>query len=392
MGAGTSLSATRTSSIPEVVTEADAKTIVGPRWPALKPHFLESLAGGTDMPKSDFLAFIVDTACNHLDGGRGDTVDEGTCIVRIIHVNDVYDLGALPHLKTLVDKWALPQGHKTIVTCGGDFLAPSLLSGLDHGAGMVDCLNALPTDFVCFGNHECDVPHASLLERIEEFQGTWLNTNMPEITTPPLPAYDIVKLSSKDGTHVRRLGLIGLLCGYPALYRPGAFNGKVGTIQDPQKAALRAAELLRVQKADALIPLTHLDQKDDEKLAEALTHAPLPVPAILGGHDHGTTVTQVNDTKVAKAGMDAVQAVILDLVWASKDDAAPQTRCLMEPVDSYPPDPEMEKRVEKHMAKVKALDNMILQRLDSPLSSEGTPACAVLFRVELFVRNRAHRL
>ena len=87
------------------------------------------------------------------------------------------------------------------MTCGGGFLAPSLLSGLDHGAGsmdgdqkktalklsswfnifgvylafrkncssvfdpkflrepcyrlgMVDCLNALPTDYVCFGNHE----------------------------------------------------------------------------------------------------------------------------------------------------------------------------------------------------------------------------------------------
>merc|ERR1712224_660493 len=123
---------------------------------------------------------------------------------------------------------------------------------------MVDCLNALPTDYVCFGNHECDVPHESLLERIDEFQGKWLNSNFPEITEPrdDMPAYDIVKLVSANGSHVRRLGFIGILCAYPALYRPGAFNGKVHTIQDPQKASLRMAETCAVQKADALIPIT----------------------------------------------------------------------------------------------------------------------------------------
>jgi 2',3'-cyclic-nucleotide 2'-phosphodiesterase (5'-nucleotidase family) len=482
MGAGTSI---RSASIPEVVTEADAQAIIGSRWPALKPNFLESLGDASGMSKPDFLAFVVDSASNH---GRGDTIDDGACMVRVIHVNDVYDLKSLPHLKTLVDRWTLPRGHRTLVTCGGGFLAPSLLSGLDHGAGMVDCLNALPTDYVCFGNHECDVPHASLLERIDEFKGTWLNTNMPEITDPPLPPHDIIELVSANGSHVRRLGFIGLLCGYPTLYRPGAFNGKVHTIEDPEKAALRAAQAMRpvsinradgmpfsdpeglyfgpldaqgrphgygelridssesilnrfqgefrdgemwegimidwtedvekpnlaaIQTADilgyyhavmregawvenpsqealesasakmkraeqekvvdALIPLTHLDQKDDVRLAEALTKsAPLPVPAILGGHDHGTTVTQVNKTKIAKAGMDAAQAVILDVVWKSPEDDAPQTRILMEPVDQYQPEAEMARRVERHLTKVKALEHMVLQRFDQPQSSEGS--------------------
>ena len=63
----------------------------------------------------------------------------------------------------------------TLSTLAGDFLAPSLLSSIDHGTGMVSCLNNVPIDLVCFGNHECDVPHESLKRRIDEFQGDWIN-------------------------------------------------------------------------------------------------------------------------------------------------------------------------------------------------------------------------
>lgn len=35
-------------------------------------------------------------------------------------------------------------------------------------AGMVDVLNEAGIDYVCFGNHETDVPHVAMLERIRE--------------------------------------------------------------------------------------------------------------------------------------------------------------------------------------------------------------------------------
>lgn len=38
----------------------------------------------------------------------------------------------------------------------------------DVVAGMVDVLNEVGIDYVCFGNHETDVPHVALLERIRE--------------------------------------------------------------------------------------------------------------------------------------------------------------------------------------------------------------------------------
>eukprot|EP00965_Chrysotila_dentata_P230973 6198081-Pleurochrysis_carterae.AAC.2 len=59
----------------------------------------------------------------------------------------------------------------SLSTLGGDFLAPSLLSSIDHGRGMVAVMNAVPIDVVCFGNHECDVPFDSMVQRVNEFKG-----------------------------------------------------------------------------------------------------------------------------------------------------------------------------------------------------------------------------
>jgi 2',3'-cyclic-nucleotide 2'-phosphodiesterase (5'-nucleotidase family) len=39
----------------------------------------------------------------------------------------------------------------TAVVLAGDFLAPSLLSSLDSGRGMVDVMNDVGIEFVCFG-------------------------------------------------------------------------------------------------------------------------------------------------------------------------------------------------------------------------------------------------
>jgi 5'-nucleotidase len=82
--------------------------------------------------------------------------------LRIIQVNDVYELENFPHFKTLVDK----NKHgpdKTLVILAGNFLGPSQLSSLDKGRGMVDTMNACRgITHAAFGNHEADVPMLEL--------------------------------------------------------------------------------------------------------------------------------------------------------------------------------------------------------------------------------------
>lgn len=74
------------------------------------------------------------------------------CTLRLICINDVYDIGRLPHYATARRE----EGSAAGVTLAlgvlpGDFVAPSLLSSLDKGAGMIDCLSQAGMDFVCIG-------------------------------------------------------------------------------------------------------------------------------------------------------------------------------------------------------------------------------------------------
>lgn len=150
--------------------------------------------------------------------------DEKDTILRFVTVNDVYELDDLPRLATALREAREQAGPNVTVLAvlAGDFLAPSILSSLDKGrggpqhprthphsiiicltfvvqvgddfaiftrcivanaehlisvvfprcccacAGMVDVLNHVGLDYVCFGNHETDVPHNALLERIRE--------------------------------------------------------------------------------------------------------------------------------------------------------------------------------------------------------------------------------
>ena len=136
----------------------------------------------------------------------------GGCRARIFHVNDVYVLDNLPALKTAVavESGDLPRSN-VITTLAGDFLGPSLLSSLDHGVSMVDMMNRVPVDAVCFGNHESDVPYLSLKRRIEEFNGVWLNSNMPgwgkdpDANEPECPHHHVFNL--EGGRSLVMLGL-----------------------------------------------------------------------------------------------------------------------------------------------------------------------------------------
>ena len=172
--------------------------------------------------------------------------------------------------------------NHVIVTLAGDFLAPSVLSSLDNGKGMVDALNAVPVTHVCFGNHENDVPLKAQLRRMVQFKGTWLNTNMPDYPATPamMQPNQILDVKSADGSHTRKVALLGLMTAERVVHRAGAFGGAMETMVPVQEAAVKAAaEMAARGDIDAVVPLTHQDMADDV----ALSRAGLGFPVILGG-------------------------------------------------------------------------------------------------------------
>ena len=50
---------------------------------------------------------------------------------------------------------------------------------------MMEGLNRIPVDFVCFGNHEFDLPAPVLQKRISEFQVFALHAAFPPPPPPP---------------------------------------------------------------------------------------------------------------------------------------------------------------------------------------------------------------
>uniref|UniRef100_A0A7S2WK64 EF-hand domain-containing protein n=1 Tax=Rhizochromulina marina TaxID=1034831 RepID=A0A7S2WK64_9STRA len=252
---------------------------------------------------------------------------------------------------------------------------------------MVGALNRLGLDAVCFGNHEKDVGNASLAQRIHEFKGVWLNSNMPGLQVPApsgdgqsfqLPRYHVLELQPEDGSEGgRKVAIGGFTLGGSGTvyernyYEPEAFLGAAGSIVPTLTAAQELVQELKEKEPEVccLVPLTHQDMPEDVALAGSGL-----VPVVIGGHDHEVMQTVVGDhgCTVIKGGMDAEHAVIVDLEWHG-DDTAPVVTVELKNVDDYEPDDLLQKYVEKHLAPVRELEVSVIYELppgSAPLSSE----------------------
>lgn len=287
--------------------------------------------------------------------------------LRIVSVNDVYSLENLPRLKSLVDAYkSRPDNDALLVVLAGDFVAPSLLSSIDFGRGMVDCLNAVGITHVVLGNHEDDIPPEELAKRLKELTATCLGTNIRSHVEDlqPLPSHVIIDVGGL------RIGLVGVVMSDPSVYRGRPFGG-VELLPANASVLAETAALLRAG-VSAVVPITHQSIAEDRALATAQSSPPFP--AIIGGHEHVPMLVSTNGTWIVKAGMDATQAVITEIVWSTLDDVSPVVTTRLEDVALYTEDEALRVRVDQHMAAVRELAATTLYRAEpgTLLSSKGT--------------------
>jgi 2',3'-cyclic-nucleotide 2'-phosphodiesterase (5'-nucleotidase family) len=294
--------------------------------------------------------------------------------LRIVAVNDVYVLDNLPQLASLIEaERRRDPADALLVTLAGDFLSPSMLSSLDGGRGMVDCLNHLGVTHVCFGNHEDDVDRHVLQQRLREFRGVWLSSNIFGFD-PPLPTRDVVVVRGPDGTEVR-VGLVAVCTLDPALYRTPPFDA-APTISPADALERETSNLLHGDACHTVIAMTHLAMADDRALAFASGGRH---PLFLGGHDHQPMREEVGGTLIVKAGADAFHALVVDIDWPPAAGAAvapPVVHASLKDVKDFPADPALAAVVERHMAQVRELEHATLLLLPEgmELSSVGTRA------------------
>lgn len=279
--------------------------------------------------------------------------------LRIVAVNDVYTLEHLPRLASLirVAREVDPADH-LLVTMAGDFVAPSVLSSLDAGRGMVDCMNAVGFTHAVLGNHEDDVPPEELRARVRELHAACLGTNVRGFD-PPLPVSEVVNVRAPgpQGREVR-VGLVGIVMNDPTSYRRPPFGGV--TLLPPNDAAIAEAERLRAAGCGTILALTHQPMADDRALARRWPS----FPVLLAGHEHEATLVREGPTWIVKGGSDAVLAAVVDLAWPAEEPPngaeMPRVRVGLLEVAAYPDDPAVRARVAAHLAKVEALTSATL--------------------------------
>ena len=109
-----------------------------------------------------------------------------------------------------------------------------------------------------WGNHEDNLSPADVFAREREYQGTWLNTNMPTHETSKVPRARRRTRGSRSrlqaNRHARR--------HVAYIPEPGAFNG--AQILDPWETLAEWAPRLHEEGADLVLPLCHLYEDQDE--------------------------------------------------------------------------------------------------------------------------------
>ena len=248
--------------------------------------------------------------------------------VTFLHLNDVYEISPLENGKiggmarvATVRQELLKENPNTITVLSGDFLSPSVTGTLRYegkgikGKQMVEVMNAVGVDWVCFGNHEFDLDDKDLQERINESTFNWVNTNALQNikgklepfgkivngTKVPFPKTQIFTFKNAKGEEVK-MGMFGIVL--PS--NPKDFVW----YEDFFESAKKAYNALKTQ-CDFVVGLTHINKVDDITLAGMLPDVKL----LMGGHDHDNMIEKIGNVTMAKADANAKSAYIHRIVY-----------------------------------------------------------------------------
>ena len=234
-------------------------------------------------------------------------------LLTLVHVNDwdqmagIKGAGGAAKIAAVVAEErarAAGEGGHAIVTFGGDMISPSVLSGIDKGAHMIDLANAVGFDIAVLGNHEFDFGPDVLEERLAESETVWLAGN---VSVKPdgwaFPGAAAITMVERDGYRIGFLGLV--TTDTPVISSPGPDVA----FAPATDAGARLAEELRAAGADLVIALTHQGLGADLELLRAVR----AIDVVLGGHDHLLLANYDGRQAVMKAGSQGRHVAVLTL-------------------------------------------------------------------------------
>ncbi len=229
--------------------------------------------------------------------------------IRIVHISDIDRMedddgsGGIAKVVGAIKMAEAEHGGDVLVTLGGDFLSPSLMSGFDQGAHMVALLNEVGVDVGVPGNHEFDFGPDVAMTRLGEASFPFVSTNIVYNGAPLTQANEMVTV---DGINIGFLGLTTL--DTAVISSPGEDI----EFLDPIATAEEAAASLREEGAHLVIALSHMDMDDDLDVLRAVRD----VDFVLSGHNHELQVWYNGQQGMLEAAAQGDYVGILDLTVA----------------------------------------------------------------------------
>ncbi len=230
----------------------------------------------------------------------------GETRISLVLICDIYNMheedgrGGMARVGAVV-KAEKARAQHVLVAHAGDTFSPSLMSGFDKGAHMVDLLNMLPIDVFVPGNHEFDFGPDIFLERLREARFPVYAANLREADGSPISGIVDSRILAYGEVKVGVIGLTAEDSHKKSL--PGRF--KIGRMLD---TATAQAARLRREGADLIVLVSHSNRDIDNELVDSGV-----ADVILSGDDHDLYLRYNGQTAIIEAAMEGVVVGVVDL-------------------------------------------------------------------------------
>jgi 5'-nucleotidase/UDP-sugar diphosphatase len=280
--------------------------------------------------------------------------------VTFVLTNDIYKMseekgrGGLPRLAAVV-RAERARNPNTIFAHAGDTMSPSLMSGFDQGAHMIDTFSAMTLDAFAPGNHEFDFGKDNFLKRMGEAKFPVYAANLRQADGSPVPGIKDNAIFEMAGV---KIGVFGLtLQMTPSLSSPGdlKFEPEFETARAQNRALKQAG-------AEFVVAVVHSDRATDIRMFDARV-----ADIILTGHDHDLRVVYDGKTAMVESGEDAQYVTVVEVALDVKVADGRRTiawwpEFRIVDTATVTPDPEI-------LAKVKGYEGELSRELDVPVAT-----------------------
>jgi 5'-nucleotidase/UDP-sugar diphosphatase len=233
----------------------------------------------------------------------------------LVLVNDIYRMGdnhgrgGFARLAAIV-KAERARQVPMLFCHAGDTLSPSLMSGFDQGAHIVELTNLIRPDIFVPGNHEFDFGRDVYFKRMAEANFPFFAANMRQADGSPVPGmHDHALVSLGPVT----IGLIGLaFADTPQKSQSGDL-----VFQDELTVLRREAAALRAAGADMLVAVAHTDRAVDNAIVASRL-----VDVLLSGHDHDLAIGFDGKTVMVESSEEGYFVTAIDFAVTVSGDGA----------------------------------------------------------------------